>query len=117
MIVADNAFMAAGLSLSAVHRAVLDCSRRTDWSLHADGSASLPNPGTPWVTAITSEIGGGYAVRQQPAEKVEARDRPGSAPTDAALGYAIRLGAAPGGLVVWAEAAVSGWQSAGVLAA
>ncbi|WP_445682597.1 hypothetical protein [Radicibacter daui] len=122
MIIADNLFMAAGLNLSAVHRAVLDCARRPDWSLHADGSASQPNPGTPWVTAITAEPGGGYAVRQQPAEAVEARDRPGVSAAGAnrnepVLGYAIRTGGSPGALVGWAEAAVSGWQSAGVLAA
>lgn len=117
MMIADNLFVAAGLNLSAVHRAVLDCARRPDWSLHADGSASLPNPGTPWVTALTPEPGGGYAVRQQPAEAVEQRDQPGAKPIDGVLGYAIRLGGSPGALVGWAEAAVSGWQSAGVLAA
>jgi hypothetical protein len=117
MMIADDLFMAAGLNLSAVHRAVLDCARRPDWSLHADGSASLPNPGTPWVTALTAEPGGGYAVRQQPADAIEARDRPGAANAGAVLGYAIRLGGTPGALVGWAETAVSGWQSAGVLAA
>ncbi len=89
--------LSAPPTLAPVHEAVLEIGQSADWVLHDDGSASLPNPGTPWFTAITREEDGGYAVRQRFA---------------GGQGYAIEFGRSPRRLVGWAEQAVAGWQAA-----
>jgi hypothetical protein len=84
-------------AVAPVHDAVLELALSDAWVLHEDGSASLPNAGSPWFTAVTLEEEGGYAVRQRLAD---------------GQGYAIQLSRSPRKLVVWAEQAVAGWQAA-----
>ena len=94
-----SAISSAGSMVSAIHVAVLEMGQLHAWLLHDDGSASLPNPGTPWFTAVTREEDGGYAVRQRLTE---------------GQGYAIHAGRSPRLLVGWAEQAVASWQAAGL---